>query len=65
MLMHLMTSGREKEADIIIRNYPEEHYRTIFNRKNGFYVRVEEPGYPAPFWSKHGPKLFLLMSGIL
>ena len=37
--------------------YPEEHYSTLFSPKTGFFARVEEPGHPEPFWSKHGPEL--------
>ena len=39
------------------RFYPEEHYATLFNSRTGFYARIEETGYPEPFWSRHGPEL--------
>lgn len=41
----------------IIRKYPEQGYFTFFNKKTGFFARVEENGHKLPFWSKHGPEL--------
>jgi radical SAM protein with 4Fe4S-binding SPASM domain len=37
--------------------YPREHYSTLFNADTGFFARVEDAGYPGPFWSEHGPEL--------
>lgn len=33
------------------------HYKTFFNRKTGFFMRLEEKGFPEPFWSEDGPEL--------
>ena len=30
------------DGDLIIREHTEQHYRTVFNRKTGFFVRKEE-----------------------
>ncbi len=38
-------------------HYPQEHYSTLFNPTTGFFARVEDRGYPEPFWSEHGPEL--------
>lgn len=33
------------------------HYKTFFNRKTGLFMRIEEKGFPEPFWSEDGPEL--------
>ena len=33
------------------------HYKTFFNRKTGFFMRIEEKGFSEPFWSEDGPEL--------
>ena len=45
------------DGKTIIRKYPEQHYSTVFNQKNGFFARVEEEGYDEPFWAISGPEL--------
>ncbi len=45
------------DGDIIIREHPQAHYKTLFSRKTGFFARIEEDGYPEPFWSEDGPEL--------
>jgi len=37
--------------------HPNQHYRTLFDQKTGFFVRKEEPGWPEPTWAKDGPEL--------
>jgi len=44
-------------TSLISRHYANEHYATIFNPEYGFFARLEEPGYPKPFWANHGPEL--------
>lgn len=44
-------------GNLIIREYPTQHYKTLFNKQTGFFMRVEEDGYPEPFWSEEGPEL--------
>lgn len=44
-------------GDIIIREHSLAHYKTLFCRKTGFFARIEEDGYPEPFWSEDGPEL--------
>lgn len=41
----------------ILRHYIREHYRVLFDRESGLFIRFEEEGYPEPFWSQHGPEL--------
>ena len=45
------------DGDLIIREHTEQHYRTVFNRKTGFFVRKEEKGWPEPTWAIDGPEL--------
>lgn len=47
----------KKKSIINIRYYPKEHYLTLFNKKTGFFARIEEAGYKEPFYSKRGPEL--------
>ena len=44
-------------GDIIIREHSRSHYRTLFSRDTGFFARIEEDGFPEPFWSEEGPEL--------
>lgn len=44
-------------GDIIICEHPRAHYKTLFCRETGFFARIEEEGYPEPFWSEDGPEL--------
>lgn len=44
-------------GDIIIRNHSRSHYKTLFSRDTGFFARIEEDGFPEPFWSEEGPEL--------
>jgi len=37
--------------------FPDQHYSVLFNRRTGFFARIEEPGHEPPFWSQHGPEL--------
>lgn len=53
--MHRKMVGKNK--NIIQRRYPEEKYSILFNKKTGYFVRIEDKGEPEPLWSKHGPEL--------
>lgn len=44
-------------GDLVISRHPDQHYRTLFNRKTGVFVRKEDKGYKEPFWSQDGPEL--------
>lgn len=44
-------------GDFVVRDHPSQHYKTLFNPKTGFLVRLEEDGYEEPFWSEEGPEL--------
>ena len=48
---------RVKTDSVIVRHYPEQHYRTMFDQMTGFSARVEDLGFAEPFWSPHGPEL--------
>lgn len=47
----------KKSAAFIINRFKNQHYSTIFNPNTGFFARIEDKGYPEPFWSEHGPEL--------
>ena len=42
---------------LIERNYPAQHYRTLFDQRTGFFVRKEDEGWPEPTWAMVGPEL--------
>lgn len=44
-------------GDVVVGVHPTQHYKTVFSRKTGFFVRLEEDGYGEPFWSEDGPEL--------
>lgn len=44
-------------GDNVIGTHPSQHYKTVFNQKTGFFVRLEEDGQEEPFWSEDGPEL--------
>lgn len=50
--MQPMQGGR-----LIERKHPSQHYRTVFNQQTGFFVRMEDDGYPEPAWAADGPEL--------
>jgi len=43
--------------DLVVKQFAEQHYCVAFNRRTGFFARMEEPEYDEPFWSWHGPEL--------
>lgn len=45
------------DGKLIVREHPQQHYRTVFNQKTGFFVRKEVSGNPEPTWSADGPEL--------
>lgn len=45
------------DGDLIIREYPAQHYKALFNQRTGFFMRVEDDGYSEPFWAEEGPEL--------
>jgi radical SAM protein with 4Fe4S-binding SPASM domain len=52
--MHMV---KLETPELLIGQFQEQHYSTVFNPRTGFFARVEEPGYTEPFWSWHGPEL--------
>ena len=48
---------QKMDGDLIMREYPAQHYKTLFNQQTGFFMRVEDDGYPEPFWAEEGPEL--------
>lgn len=45
------------DGKLLERDYPEQHYRTLFHQQTGFFVRKEEEGWPEPKWAMKGPEL--------
>lgn len=45
------------DGKLIERNYPAQHYRTLFDQRSGFFVRKEDEGFPEPIWAADGPEL--------
>lgn len=46
-----------KNKNIIKVQYPEQNYSVIFNKRTGFFARIEKKGFEEPFWAKAGPEL--------
>lgn len=44
-------------GDLVVREHPSQHYRTMFDRRTGFFVRKEDAGCPEPTWAADGPEL--------
>lgn len=44
-------------GNVDIKEHPSSHYKTLFSRDTGFFARIEDDGYPEPFWSEDGPEL--------
>ena len=42
---------------IVARHHKRQHYSVIFESQTGFFARIEDPGWPEPFWCEHGPEL--------
>ncbi|MVT41330.1 radical SAM protein [Chitinophaga oryziterrae] len=53
-MQHRMAGNPE---NLVVRYYPEENYGIRFNRKTGYFLRIEDNGFPEPLWSEHGPEL--------
>ena len=47
----MVTSG------IVINQYPDQSYKTIFNRQSGLLLRLEDTPGKEPFWCSYGPEL--------
>lgn len=45
------------DGNLVVHAHPKQHYRTIFNKRTGFFARKEDTGFDEPFWSKDGPEL--------
>ena len=45
------------DEGVIVKTHPNQHYKTLFNRKTGFFARLEDEGYDEPFWCEKGPEL--------
>ena len=43
--------------DLILRKHYDQKYHTLFNKKTGFFARIEEKGIEEPFWAQDGPEL--------
>lgn len=50
--MQLMMLG-----DLKIVRHNSQHYRVLFNTKTGTFIRMEDKGFPEPFWCENGPEL--------
>ncbi len=44
-------------GEIILRNYPFDNYKILFKPKTGLFIRIEDNGFPEPFWAPSGPEL--------
>lgn len=44
-------------SELVVKHYPQENYGIRFNKRTGYFVRIEDKGHPEPLWSKHGPEL--------
>ena len=44
-------------SGIVINRYPNQSYKTIFNQKSGFLIRLEDEISIEPFWCSYGPEL--------
>jgi len=53
--MQQMMGGNQNY--IVKRIYKEQNYSIVFNKKTGFFARIETKGYEEPFWCKNGPEL--------
>lgn len=45
------------DGNLVVHAHPKHHYRTIFNKRTGFFARKEDTGFDEPFWSEDGPEL--------
>lgn len=52
-----MQQNMDGNSNILIKEHRTQNYKTIFNQKTGFFIRIEEKGCDEPFWSEHGPEL--------
>lgn len=43
--------------NLVLRNYPHQKYKVIFNQQSGFFIRIEEKGEKEPFWAENGAEL--------
>lgn len=48
-----MTGGK----NFIAIRHSAQHYSSLFNKKTGFFARIEDKGFDEPFWSESGPEL--------
>lgn len=44
-------------SGIVINQYPNQAYKTIFNQRSGILVRLEDEIGNDPFWCSYGPEL--------
>lgn len=49
--------GQIMDGSIITTYHASQHYKTVFNKKTGFFVRKEDQGFSEPFWAYDGPEL--------
>lgn len=48
---------RIMDGRTIVLEHQSQHYRTLFNQRNGFFARIEDIGYAEPDWAHDGPEL--------
>ena len=46
-----------KTSSIVVNQYPSQSYKTIFNQKTGFFIRLEDKAGLEPSWCSFGPEL--------
>jgi len=44
-------------GDLIINRYKDQKYSVLFNKRTGFFARIEDEFCAEPFWAEHGPEL--------
>jgi len=45
------------DGNIVTHKYSNQNYSTVFNKSTGFFARIEDIGYPEPFWAMSSPEL--------
>lgn len=45
------------DGNLKIKEHFNQHYKTLFNTRTGFFLRIEDDGYDEPFWAEDGPEL--------
>lgn len=45
------------DGNLRINEHINQHYKTLFNTRTGFFLRIEDEGHSEPFWAEDGPEL--------